>query len=56
MSNPLNFKPIQRIAHMVDRRKPAGGPCAQFGNHRVIIHADFTALEHASVIADHMTV
>ena len=52
MADPFDFESIERDAHFLDRIGTGWGPCAEFGDHRVVIHANFAAFEHACVVAD----
>ena len=52
MANAFNLKAVKRHAHRLDRLVAGWGPCAQLGDHRIVIHADLATFINASVIAD----
>ena len=47
--NATNNEAIKRRAHVRHRLVTVGSIGDEFGDHRVVIHGNFTALEHASV-------
>ena len=51
VTNALNFEPVERDAHMLNRCAACGRPCAQLGDHRIVIHRNFAAFKNACVIA-----
>ena len=43
---------FQRLTQAADRSTPVTVPNDQFGNHRIVMHADFITLMHAGVNTD----
>ena len=52
VTNALNLKGVQRIAHLRDGRWTIGRPGAELGNHWIIEHGNFTTFIHTRIIAD----
>ena len=50
VTNAFDLKAVQRVAHHFDGFGTGRGPCAQLGNHRVVVHRNLAALVDAGIV------
>ena len=51
MTDAFDLKAVQGDAHFLNRGFTGRGPCAEFRDHRVIVHADLAAFIDAGIVA-----